>query len=281
MSRRDARAQSLVVEVTPRRGEDADDAILSAEGLSFGYDRQKLVIEALSFAIEEGEFVTLLGPSGCGKTTLLNLVAGFIFPTGGALRFYGTPIQGPGPERAVVFQSGALFEWMTARSNIEFSLMCQGVPAAERHQTSDDLIELVGLRGCGDQYPYELSGGMRQRIGVARVIAARPKIMLMDEPFAAVDVQTRESLQEEVLRIHAKTKCTTLFITHSIEEAVFLSDRVLLLSAPNGVIRDEFQVSLPEPRWDPMNRLDDEFIRLREKIYVEMRQAVANTGDEK
>ena len=246
------------------------EALLSARNLSFGYN-DRPILERLSFTLREAEIVTLLGPSGCGKTTLLNLMAGFLQPTGGELLFDGVPIKGPGPERAVVFQSGALFEWMTVRENIGFSLRCRNVPTSERRTASDRMIDLVGLQGFGDRYPYELSGGMRQRVGVARVIAANPRIMLMDEPFAAVDVQTREGLQEELLRIHDATRCTIVFVTHSIEEAVFLSNRIFLMSRAQGAIRAEFQVDLPRPRWDGMNRVHANFIALRQQIYVTMR----------
>ena len=248
--------------------------LLAAESLSYSYGTLD-VFNKLSFALDAGGFVTLLGPSGCGKTTLLNLIAGFLRPTGGVLKFNGRPIDAPGPDRAVVFQSGALFEWLTVRSNIEFSLRCRGIDAQERRKVSEEMIELVGLRGFEDRYPYQLSGGMQQRVGVARVIAASPRIMLMDEPFAAVDVQTREMLQEELLRIHQRTGCTIVFVTHSIEEAVFLSDRIILLfsrgSGHEG-IRLDLKVRLPRPRWDGANRLHPEFLKVREELYVAMRE---------
>ena len=248
--------------------------LLAAESLSYSYGTLD-VFDKLSFALDAGGFVTLLGPSGCGKTTLLNLIAGFLRPTAGVLKFNGRPIDAPGPDRAVVFQSGALFEWLTVRNNIEFSLRCRGIDAKERRKVSEEMIELVGLRGFEDRYPYQLSGGMQQRVGVARVIAANPRIMLMDEPFAAVDVQTREMLQEELLRIHQRTGCTIVFVTHSIEEAVFLSDRIFLLnsrgSASEG-IRLELEVRLPRPRWDGANRLHPEFLKIREELYVAMRE---------
>ena len=248
--------------------------LLAAESLSYSYGNLH-VFDKLSFALDAGGFVTLLGPSGCGKTTLLNLIAGFLRPTGGELKFNGRPIDAPGPDRAVVFQSGALFEWLTVRNNIEFSLRCRGIDPKERRKVSDEMIELVGLRGFEDRYPYQLSGGMQQRVGVARVIAANPRIMLMDEPFAAVDVQTREMLQEELLRIHQRTGCTIVFVTHSIEEAVFLSDRIFLLfsrgSASEG-IRLDLEVQLPKPRWDEANRLHPEFLKIRQELYVAMRE---------
>jgi NitT/TauT family transport system ATP-binding protein len=201
-------------------------------------------------------------------------MAGFIAPRGGSLSLDGSPITAPGPDRAVVFQTGALFEWMSARQNIEFSLFCRNVPAAERKKVSDQMIDLVGLTGFADHYPYELSGGMQQRVGVARVIAANPRIMLMDEPFAAVDVQTRESLQEELLRIHEATKCTIVFVTHSIEEAVFLSTRIFLVSRPHGRITQVFEVDLPSPRWNPLNRVERSFVEMRERIYLAMHEEI-------
>lgn len=248
--------------------------LLDVTSCSFAYDSHP-VLENISLSLRPAEVVTLLGPSGCGKTTLLNLMAGFLSPTRGSVKFEGRPIKGPGPERAVVFQSGALFEWMTARDNIEFSLFCRGMGQSARREISDQMIELVGLKGSAERYPYELSGGMQQRVGVARVIAANPRIMLMDEPFAAVDVQTREALQEELLRIHDTTKCTVVFVTHSIEEAIFISNRIFLLSRPCGKIVAEFEVDLPAPRWSALNRVEQSFIDLREKIYLRMRETAA------
>ena len=162
---------------------------------------------------------------------------------------------------------------MTVRDNIEFSLFCKKAPSAERRKISEKMIDLVGLSGFSDRFPYQLSGGMQQRVGVARVIAANPRIMLMDEPFAAVDVQTRETLQEELLRIHQATKCAIVFVTHSIEEAVFLSNRILLMSRQRGRVTAEFEVRLPEPRWNPMNCVEPAFVEMREKIYLAMREA--------
>ena len=253
---------------------DPETPLLSAEALSYSYDDLR-IFENLSFSLGEKSFLSLLGPSGCGKTTLLNLIAGFLKPTSGLMNFGGTPIAGPGPDRAMVFQSGALFEWLTVRDNIEFSLRCLGTPIKERREVSDEMVELVGLQGFEDKFIYQLSGGMRQRVGVARVIAAKPQIMLMDEPFAAVDVQTRENLQEELLRIHRRTGCTIIFVTHSIDEAVFLSDKVFLFS-PRGLgkggFRDIVDVELPDPRWDGKNRLHPQFLKIREQLYVAMRE---------
>ena len=172
-----------------------------------------------------------------------------------------------------MFQSYALFDWMTVEDNIAFSLTCAGRPAAERREIARRMAALVGLSGSERAYPYELSGGMRQRCGLARVLAANPKLMLMDEPFAAVDVQTRETLQEEILRIQQETGCTIVFVTHSIEEAVFLSQRIFLLTDLASGSFLEFDVDLPQPRWSAENRLHENFIALREKIYRGMRKA--------
>jgi NitT/TauT family transport system ATP-binding protein len=171
----------------------------------------------------------------------------------------------------VVFQAGALFEWMTVADNISFSLRCAGRPRKERRQVAEEMAALVGLAGREDAYPYELSGGMRQRVGLARALAAKPKILLMDEPFSALDVQTREALQEEILRIREHTACTIVFVTHSIDEAVFLGDRIFLLKNLRDGAFDEYRVELPAPRANGENRLDAEFIRLREIIYRKMR----------
>ncbi|GLK77707.1 ABC transporter ATP-binding protein [Methylopila jiangsuensis] len=247
--------------------------LLEAVDLSFRYDAET-VLDRVSFALSRGEVLALLGPSGCGKTTLLNLIAGFNLPGSGRLTLEGAPIAGPGSDRAVVFQGGALFDWLTARANVEFALSCRGVAKAERRRASDRLLALVGLADVADRFPYEMSGGMRQRVGVARVLAAEPRVMLMDEPFAAVDVQTRETLQEEVLRINAATRCAIVFVTHDIEEAVFVADRVLVLSRGGGGVAAEFRVDLPAPRWNALNRLRPEFLRLREEIYLTMKDGL-------
>jgi NitT/TauT family transport system ATP-binding protein len=244
--------------------------ILKFEQVGFHYD-DRAIMGNVSFAICPGELVAVLGPSGCGKTTILNMVAGFIQPTEGAAIIDDREITGPGPDRGVVFQAAALFDWMTVADNISFSLRCAGRPKAERRQVAVEMAALVNLTGFEDAYPYQLSGGMRQRVGLARVLAARPKVMLMDEPFSALDVQTREALQEEVLRIRDRTGCTILFVTHSIDEAVFLGDRIFLLTDITTGAYDEFAVDLPAPRASGENRLDPAFMRLRETIYRKMR----------
>ena len=244
--------------------------ILKFEKVGFQYDG-RAIMRDVSFAIRPGELVAVLGPSGCGKTTILNMVAGFLQPTEGAAIIDGQEITDPGPDRGVVFQAAALYDWMTVADNISFSLRCAGRPKAERRRVAVEMAALVNLTGFEDAYPYQLSGGMRQRVGLARVLAAKPKVMLMDEPFSALDVQTREALQEEVLRIRDRTGCTILFVTHSIDEAVFLGDRIFLLTDLTDGAYDEFAIDLPSPRANSENRLHPAFIRLRETIYRKMR----------
>jgi NitT/TauT family transport system ATP-binding protein len=191
----------------------------------------------VDLAIRAGEFVTLVGPSGCGKTTLLKALAGFIRPTEGTILCDGKPVRGPGRERGVVFQELAILPWRTVRRNIGHGLEIAGVTRLERERTVARLIELTGLAGFEDRYPHELSGGMRQRVAVARTWAADPDVILMDEPFAAVDAMTRLTLQEELVRLCAATRKTVFFITHSVDEAVFLGDRVLVMTRRPGRIR--------------------------------------------
>lgn len=246
------------------------EVILRFDRVGLAYD-DVAVLDAMSFTVGSGEIVAVLGPSGCGKTTMLNIVAGFLKPTSGIALIDGREIAGPGPDRGVVFQSYALFDWMTVRENIAFHLRCIGRPMREQREVADQMAALVGLSGAIDRYPYQLSGGMRQRCGLARVLAANPRVMIMDEPFAAVDVQTRETLQEEILRIQGQTGCTILFVTHSIDEAVYLGDRVFLMRKAKLGAYEEFPVVLPQPRHNPENRLHPEFLAVRERIYRAMR----------
>jgi len=244
--------------------------ILKFEEVGFAYDGRD-ILKNVSFAVHPGELIALLGPSGCGKTTILNIVAGFISASYGCAFIDGQLIDRPGPDRGVVFQSYALFDWMTVSENIAFSLRCSGRPRKERREIAARMENLVGLAGFGERYPYQLSGGMRQRCGLARVLAANPKVMLMDEPFAAVDVQTRETLQEEILNIKHETGSTVLFVTHSIDEAVFLADRIFVITnLAEGTFLD-IPVKLPLPRSSPANRLHPDFLSLREDIYLRMR----------
>lgn len=179
-------------------------------------------IDDISIDLAEGEFLVLVGPSGCGKSTLLDLLGGLSEPTSGRILLDGREISGPGLDRGIVFQQYALLPWRTARSNIEFGLEAKGLPKKTRRELAEHYLELVGLHGFGDRYPHELSGGMKQRVAIARSLAFDPEVLLMDEPFAALDAQTRESLQDELLRIWRETGKTILFITHGIDEAVYL-----------------------------------------------------------
>ena len=202
----------------------------------------------VSLRIAPGELVCLLGPSGSGKSTILNVVAGLVKPSSGTVAAGGAPVLGPGPERAVVFQDAALFPWLTLRQNIEFPLRVKSVASSVRAETSERLLRLVHLWKFRDSYPHELSGGMRQRGGIARALANDPAVLLMDEPFASLDAQTREILHGEVERIWAATKKTILFVTHNVREAVRLADRIVLLGTRPGRILEERTVDLPRPR---------------------------------
>ena len=245
--------------------------IVSLDAVSFGYSRKRLVLQDLNLSIQQGEFLTLLGPSGCGKSTILNLIAGFYKPLAGLVTHGGEEVKGPSARRGVVFQSNALFDWMTVEQNIGFGFRFQSLSKYEKRQRVDTIIGLVGLRGNERKYPYQLSGGMRQRVAVARSMVVQPEILLMDEPFAAVDVQTREGLQEELLKLHEQVAGAILFVTHSIEEAVFLSDRIVILDRSLGGIAHDIRIYLPEPRYTAMNRVSDAFNQYRTDLYLKMK----------
>jgi len=199
--------------------------------------REVLALDQVSLAVQNREFVALLGPSGCGKSTLLYLIGGFLPVETGTIAIDGNPVAGPGPDRGIVFQHFALFPWKTVRGNILYGLERQGMPKAEREKRAQDFIELVGLHGFEDSYPSQLSGGMRQRTAIARTLAFDPKILLMDEPFGALDAQTRGLMQSELLRIWQRTPKTVIFVTHDVQEAVYLADRVAVMSARPGRIK--------------------------------------------
>ena len=207
-----------------------------------------VAIGDISFEVRQGEFVSVLGPSGCGKTTVLNTVAGFVRPTSGTVLVDGREVRDPGPDRGVVFQGHALFPWKTVLGNVVFGLRMRGVGRREREERGREYLELVGLAGFENRYPHELSGGMRQRLGVARVLANEPAVMLMDEPFASIDDQTRRRLQEDLTRIFEERRPTVFFVTHDIDEAVFLSDRVVVLSPRPSTVQETVTVDLPRPR---------------------------------
>jgi NitT/TauT family transport system ATP-binding protein len=228
-------------------------------------------VHDVSFDVAAGDFVAIVGPSGCGKSTILNMVAGFIPHTGGDILVGGKPVNGPGPDRGVVFQSFALFPWKTVRDNVGFGPKMRGVGKADRDRIADEYIALAGLSHAADRYPNELSGGMQQRVGVARALANDPDVLLMDEPFASVDAQTRMTLQEELTRIWESRKSTVVFITHDVPEAVFLANRVIVLS--KGRVLADVGIDLPRPRaWDRLVE-DDRFKDLSARVLSLVRSA--------
>ena len=230
-------------------------------------DRALIALWRLDLHIEAGEFVTVVGPSGCGKTTLLNCIAGLVRPVEGTVSVDGEVVSGPGPDRAVVFQDYALLPWRTVWGNIHFALEGRGQRTADPEATIRDAIDLVGLQGFERAYPRELSGGMRQRVGLARALVADPKILLMDEPFAAVDAMTREVMQGELERIVADAGTTALLITHSIDEAILLGDRVVVATTRPGRIKEILDIELERPRWRYDVKAAGAFIRARERVW--------------
>lgn len=219
-------------------------------------------LQDISAEVSNGEFLCILGPSGCGKTTLLRMIGGLDHPTAGEIDVEGTPVTGPDPRLAMIFQEYSLYPWRTVRANVGFGLQMRGMPQDEREAIVTRFINLVGLEGFGDNYPYELSGGMRQRVAVARALATDPAVLLMDEPFGALDAQTRNRMQKELLLIWEKTKKTVLFVTHSVDEAVFLADRIMVLSPRPGRIAEIYDVDIPRPR----DRTSVEFASLRRDV---------------
>ena len=213
-------------------------------------------LKGVDLTVRDNEFVTVLGPSGCWKTTLLRHIAGLVPWDEGEILIDGSPVTGPGPERAVVFQSFALMPWATVIDNVAFGLDLRGMPKAERERAARELIGLVGLRGFEDRHPWELSGGMQQRVGLARALAVRPRVLLMDEPFGALDEQTRRVLQEQLLALWEQNPITVIFITHSMEEAVLLGDRVVLLSPRPGRVEEIVDVPLARPRSKDLDALE-------------------------
>ncbi|QPF93803.1 ABC transporter ATP-binding protein [Bradyrhizobium commune] len=210
--------------------------------------RDHLALSDISLTIDEGAFVSILGPSGCGKSTLLYIVGGFVSPSSGAAKMKGQAITRPGPDRGPVFQEFALFPWKTVLGNVMYGPRQQGVHAAEAEAQSRSLIEMVGLKGYENFYPKELSGGMKQRVALARTLAYHPEVLLMDEPFGALDAHTRTRLQNDLLNIWERDRKTVLFVTHSVDEAVFLSDKVVMMSKSPGRIRQIIDIDLPRPR---------------------------------
>jgi len=229
--------------------------------------KEFVAIKDINLEINAGEFITLVGPSGCGKSTFLDVLSGLSHPTSGELYIDGKLVTGPALDRGIVLQGYALFPWRNVRRNIEYGLELKKIPKKQRREISKKFIELVGLKGFEDSYIHELSGGMKQRVAIARALAYDPEVLLMDEPFAAVDAQTREVLQEELLLIWAKTKKTIIFITHSIEEAIFLADRVAVMASNPGSIKEIIDVNLARPRKLGDIRTSPDFNLLSHRIW--------------
>lgn len=225
------------------------------------------VLDDFTLSVGEGEFVSLIGPSGCGKTTALRIVAGLLQQSSGTVRIDGKESTGPSRDKAIVFQHFNLFPWRTSIANVAYGLEMQGVPKKDRMARAQEYLELVGLADSAQKYPAELSGGMRQRIGMARALAIHPRLLLADEPFGALDALTREQLQGQLARICQEAGLTTLFVTHSIDEAIYLSDRVVVMGVKPGRIIAEFDITMPKPRADYNFRAEPEYARVREEIW--------------
>ena len=261
-----------------------DDEILVAShvGKIFADSDSGDEIEAfrdISLTVKRREFVCLVGPSGCGKSTFLRTIAGLERPTSGEILIAGRKVSGPGADRGMVFQEYALFPWKTTQANIEFGLRLKGIAKVERAQTAQRFVDLVGLKGFENKYPHQLSGGMRQRAAVARALANEPAVLLMDEPFAAVDAMTRQRLQEELTAIIQAAHMTVIFVTHSIEEAAFLGDRVVVLSGRPGRIISDLRIDLDRPRkWSAVAN-DAKFTGYRDELTRLIHGAHAHVGD--
>ncbi|MEV6654488.1 ABC transporter ATP-binding protein [Streptomyces sp. NPDC051219] len=246
-----------------------------------GRQQQDVVaLEGIDLDIAAGEFVVIVGPSGCGKSTLLDLLGGLAEPTGGQILLDGKPVTGPGLDRGIVFQQYALLPWRTAQGNVEFGLEATGVPRRKRAERAREYLELVGLSGFEDRHPHELSGGMRQRVAIARSLAYDPDVLLMDEPFAALDAQTRESLQDELLRIWERTGKTIVFITHGIDEAVHLGRRVAVVTSRPGRIKEVVRIDRGPRTADSDARSSPEFARHRHQIWNLLRDEVTRAQEQ-
>lgn len=243
-------------------------ALIEVKGVSKTFQNNRRnqddneVLRNINFKVEENEFVVLFGPGQCGKTTLLNIIAGLETPSAGDVIVKGNRVIGPGPDRAMVFQNILLFPWLTAMGNVEYCMKNQGIPKSERTAEAKKYLELVGLKGYEKHYPIKLSGGMKQRVGIARAYCSKPDVMLMDEPFGALDAQTRYLMQDEVVRISNTEKRTVIFVTNNIEEAIYLADRIIVMTPCPSTVMNEVKINLPRPR----SYVDPEFLRLRKEI---------------
>jgi len=254
---------------------------LQAVGLRMEYYQPRtggrlLALDNINLSVEDGEFVTIVGPSGCGKTTFINIADGLLKPTGGKILLDGNEVKGPGLNRAMVFQDPCLLPWRTVLRNVLFGMECQGRDGQAEKERALKFIKLVGLSGFEDHFPHELSGGMQQRCNLARALTVDPEILIMDEPFASLDAQTREIMQMELLRIWNEAKKTVLFITHQINEAIYLADRVIVFGARPGRVKDVLKIDIPRPRKLAVKR-DRQFLEYEDKLWNLIEEEVKKT----
>jgi NitT/TauT family transport system ATP-binding protein len=257
-------------------------ALLEVRDLDKVFRRGTRTVQAIdrfSLSVGEGEFVAIVGPSGCGKSTFLHILGGFEPHNGGTMLLNGKPVKGPGPDRGMLFQEFALYPWRSVIGNVAWGLEVQGKPKAERIAIAERYIKLVGLSAFRDSYPAELSGGMKQRVALARVLAFEPRILLMDEPFGALDAQTRELMQEELNTIWQQTRNTVLFVTHDIDEAIYLADRVVVFTARPGRIKDEIAIKLERPRRVDV-RKSAAYMGYRNRVWDSLRDEVLKAREE-
>lgn len=240
--------------------------------IQFPSENQSLtVLDNINLTLDPGEFVCLLGPSGCGKSTVLNVVAGFIQPTSGSVSIHGVPIESPGPDRGVVFQQYSLFPWKTVLENVEFGLKVKGMKPRERRELACEYLNEVGLGHALSRYPHQLSGGMQQRVSIARALVNHPEVLLLDEPFAALDAQTRSMMQELLLSIWERMRTTVLFITHDVDEAIYLGDWICVMTSCPGSIKSRLHIDLPRPRSADIV-ISEDYFHIKQKVHTLIRE---------
>jgi NitT/TauT family transport system ATP-binding protein len=253
---------------------DAQKGYIDIRNLDVRFGRNSSAVQAVSDVtvdVKPGEFVSIVGPSGCGKSTLLNVVAGFVKASGGVVQVDGKDVKGPGADRGMVFQQYSLFPWMTVRKNVEFGLKMQGMGSNQRESAARTLLGLAGLLSFENHFPDQLSGGMKQRVGIVRALATSPQVLLMDEPFGALDAQTRVVMQEILTNMWQRFRISVLFITHDIDESIFLSDKVYVMTARPGRIKAEIEIPLPRPRVPEM-ATSSEFLQLKRQLHDLIRE---------
>ncbi len=258
--------------------ESADDKFISLENVTKTFatpSGANTVLSNISLHVKKGKTLCIVGPSGCGKTTILNLISGFLTATSGSIKVDGKPVKGPGPDRAVVFQKDSVFPWLTVRQNLEYGPKVRGFPRKEWAGRVDEYLEKVGLQDCANHYPKQLSGGMKKRVDIARAYANQPDILLMDEPFGSLDVMTKEVMQKDLLELSYKDRKSLIFITHDIEEAVFLGDEVLVMTRTPANIEKRIDVPFPKPRKVSL-KLEPEFQAMRRNIDAILKGAGPN-----